>query len=100
MGLGLCIASGRLPILLLFIALFFLVYHPVMKKEEAELASAYADDYREYRKRVPLFLPLPGRSGLPAEGNFSTRQVILNEEYKAIVGFLLIVAFLITRVNW
>lgn len=100
MGLGLCIAAGQVLILLLFVALFFLVYHPVMKKEEAELKSAYGNDYREYRERVPLFFPLPGRSAPPSYGNFSSRQVILNEEYRAIIGFMVIVAFLVTRVIW
>lgn len=100
MGLGLCIASGRLLILLLFIVLFLLIYQPVMRKEETELRLTYGKDYEEYLRTVPLFFPLPARSTLPSYGNFSVRQIILNREYKAVIGFIAIIVFLIARVIW
>lgn len=97
MGLGFTLASGRLWILLLFLALFLIVYLPVMSAEVHELEAWYGDRYRQYAGRVPLFIP----SLRPAEprtgARFSWAQVRSNREYNALFGYLLLCLFLLVK---
>ena len=94
MGLGFTVSGSNPWLLALFMILFFLIYVPVMKREEAELESTFGEQFRHYRRSVPLFLPtVLGRSGAETEfegGNFQWGKVISNREYKAVIGFFLI----------
>lgn len=96
-GLGLTIAAHNLWLFLLFTGLFFVIYLPVMKREEEELIEAYSSQYREYRNSVPLFLPTLKPGPNSATSNFGWDQVILNREYNAAVGFALILLLLLWK---
>lgn len=100
MGSGLCIASGILWLILIFIPLFLLIYIPVMKKEENELSSSAGKDYLEYKSLVPLMAPrIPSR--MPSKGiRFSMDWFMRNREYNAFAGFIIISAYLVIRVYW
>ena len=41
--------------------------------EERDLIALFGDTYREYRRRVPAFIPLPGRSAMTAQAKQDTR---------------------------
>jgi protein-S-isoprenylcysteine O-methyltransferase Ste14 len=97
MGLGFTLASGRLWILLLFLALFLAVYLPVMRAEVRELEAGYGHRFRRYAYRVPLFIPLLRPAETETEGHFSWRQVRKNREYNAVVGYLLLCLFLLAK---
>ena len=102
MGLGFMAASGRLSLLIAFLVLYVLIYVPVMRKEEGELISAYADKYRAFRERVPLFvprIPRPGRSDTSRPG-FSWKQVIENREHRTGLGFVLVSLVLLAKLVW
>ncbi len=101
MGTGFGIASGRPGLLAAFLVLFALVYLPVMRREEGELVEAYGGEFEEYRRRVPLFVPIPGRSLPQARGgNFTWERVVYNREYQAVAGFLLLAAALVAKMSW
>jgi hypothetical protein len=97
MGLGFSLAGGRWWLAPLFLVLYLLVYLPVMRAEEGELRSRYGQSADSFIERVSLFFPL----GLPIAGDlgqhFSLERFRLNREYKAVLGFLLLAAFLIVR---
>jgi protein-S-isoprenylcysteine O-methyltransferase Ste14 len=96
LGLGFCVAAASVWLGVAFAILYPAVYLPVMKREEAELAEAYGDAYRQYRDRVPLFVPWRRPWPDTAEA-FHWNQVFRNREYNAIVGFLVVTVFLLWR---
>jgi len=104
MGLGFTLSGSNAWLLGAFLVLFFLIYLPVMKREEAELESAFGERFRDYREHVPLFMPAFGNRarpvGLMAKGNFQWAKVISNREYKAVIGFLLIAALMWGKMIW
>lgn len=99
MGLGFTIAGSRLDLVLSFLILFSCIYLPVMRKEEKELQQAFGVTYRLYRESVPLFLPrLTHKASLqPLQSNFCWQRVILNREYKAVMGFVVAAGFVLLR---
>lgn len=101
LGLGFSLAGARLWLILVYVLLFFSVYFPVMRREERELERQYGEPYRRYRKAVSLFVPLPSRrSGQDSgaeERNFRWRRVILNREYRASIGFLILAALIFIK---
>ena len=97
MGLGFTLAAATLWLLALFLFLFLTIYIPVMRREEQELEQAFGHDFEAYRLQVPLLVPrlktrAPAREQLEpgAERNFQWHRVILNREYKAVIGFLIV----------
>ena len=100
MGSGLCLASGIYWLILVFIPLFLVLYLPVMKKEELELSNSAGNTYLEYKKSVPLLFPvIPSR--IPKRKiSFSWSWFRFNREYNAVIGFIIISAYLVIRVYW
>jgi protein-S-isoprenylcysteine O-methyltransferase Ste14 len=94
-ALGIVVASQSLVLALLFAAIFFLVYLPVIELEEQHLRSLFPQ-YGVYAKRVSRFLPLrkwPGRSS-----SFAWPLWKRNQEYKALLGFGIALCWMIWRV--
>jgi protein-S-isoprenylcysteine O-methyltransferase Ste14 len=84
-GAGLVVAGGRWLLLPLFLGFLALVYGKTIIAEEAELARLFGDDYREYKTRVPAFVP---RLGGGASGGFSAGLFLRNREWEAPLGVL------------
>lgn len=100
MGLGFVAAAADWLLLLIFLFLFALIYVPVIQREEKELVAAYGSAYQAYRLQTSVFFPLPpGRKGADS-GNFSWRRAILNREYNAVTGYVLLAAFLYIKWIW
>lgn len=82
---------------------FVFFYSVVMKREEQELKTQHGARFEEYAWAVPLFLPRlkPVKMPTQASGAFSFAQYRKNREYRAAIGFLLLVAlfFLIWRLR-
>lgn len=93
-ALGLAVAGASLFLIILFLAIFVLVYYPVMELEEQHLRKLFPD-YAAYADRVPLLLPVAGAKG--PLGGFRWSLWRRNEEYKALLGFLVGVAYLAWR---
>lgn len=102
LGLGFSLAGSRLPLLTIFLILFLAIYIPVMRNEEKELLRNFGSQYTLYRQEVPLFVPrlrqLPSLAS--TEVNFQWKQVVLNGEYEAVAGFVLLTAFVLIRTPW
>jgi protein-S-isoprenylcysteine O-methyltransferase Ste14 len=91
---GLVVASRSIWLVLLFAAVFFLVYLPAVELEEQHLREIFPD-YGEYARRVSRFLPLSRYPGVSRK--FSWSLYGRNEEYKAALGFLVASAWLLIK---
>jgi protein-S-isoprenylcysteine O-methyltransferase Ste14 len=81
----------------ILLSYFVLFYSIVMRREEHELRQHHGAAFDEYTFAVPLFLPRLTRANLPgARGDaFSFSQYKKNREYRAAIGFLLLLAALL-----
>jgi len=107
MGLGFTLAGARIVLIVLFPLLFLAIYWPVMRREERELADWFGAPYTLYRESVSLFVPSFRRFVLvsgPGQNvrlsNFQWSKVIYNREHKAVIGFVLVAAFLWVKMLW
>jgi hypothetical protein len=88
---GFVIASSRWELGVLFAAVFLLIYLPVVELEEQHLRSLFPE-YADYATRVPRLFPAPGKA---ESKRFQWPVYRRNQEYQALVGFLIGVAVLI-----
>ncbi len=93
-GAGIVAAARSLWLALIFAAVFVLVYLPTVEQEEQHLRGKFAE-YAEYARRVGRFLP--GRTMRGEGKRFSWALYRRNEEYKAMIGFTLAVAWLVWK---
>lgn len=56
MTLGLLIHWATLPLLIMW-PLLVIQYYRLARKEEEELEDEFGDEYKEYKERVPMFIP-------------------------------------------
>jgi len=91
---GIVIASRNLWLGLVFAAAFGLIYLPAVELEEQHLREIFPD-YAAYASQTRRFLPTNHFSG--AHRRFSWALYRRNEEYKAFLGFLVALAWLLWR---
>lgn len=96
MGAGFTMASHSWLIALVFVALFLLIYWPVIRREEAFLREAFGESYRRYALETPLFFPRAARA-LPSPEHFRWRRYRRNREYEAALGYAGVVIFLLLK---
>jgi protein-S-isoprenylcysteine O-methyltransferase Ste14 len=96
LGLGFAIAGGSWALAGLLMALFVLVYWPVMRREAEYLRQQFGDAYYRYSQRVPLFIPT-GRHAPGAGTSFRWQLYRKNREYEAACGYLAAMAFLVLK---
>ena len=84
----------------LLVGYFALFYSVVMRREEGELRFHHGAAFEEYAKAVPLFFPrvTAAKLGLGVERAFSFAQYKKNREYRAAIGFLLLLGLLV--IEW
>jgi protein-S-isoprenylcysteine O-methyltransferase Ste14 len=91
---GLVIASDNGWLSLLFAVIFILVYLPAVELEEQHLREIFPS-YGPYARHVSRFLPTSRWQDGPR--SFSWVLYKRNEEYKALLGFLLALAWLVWK---
>lgn len=106
LGAGIAISSGALWFVALFMALYLLIYVPVMFAEAETMRHLFPKEYDHYSQRVPLFLPrlTPYRAqgvqpGADArnEKSFDTSRYLKHREYRAAVGLAVVYALLAAK---
>ena len=92
LAIGAVVAAHSWPSALILFSYFALFYSFVMRREERELYQHHGDAFREYARAVPLFLPRMAPAKLPSgtAAPFSFAQYKRNSEYRAAIGFLLL----------
>ena len=91
---GIVIACRSAGLAALFFIVFVTVYLPAVELEEQHLREIFPD-YDEYAARVNRFLPF--RRWDRTRHRFSWVLYRKNEEYKALFGFLIAVAWLLWK---
>jgi protein-S-isoprenylcysteine O-methyltransferase Ste14 len=91
---GIVIASRSVWLAVIFIAVFVSVYLPAIELEEQHLRGLFPE-YATYAARVHRFLPLA--KSITNRTRFSPILYLKNEEYKALLGFLVAVGWMLYR---
>lgn len=97
---GAAVAMSSWIAAVLLCGYFALFYSVVMRREEGELRFHHGAAFGEYVKAVPLFFPrlTPAKLELGVARAFSFAQYKKNREYRAAIGFLLLLALLV--IDW
>ncbi|MEI9812052.1 MAG: methyltransferase [Acidobacteriota bacterium] len=92
---GLVLASRRWELGVLFAIVFLGIYLPVVELEEQHLRTLFPE-YARYAEQVPQLIPSlsPRASGR----QFQWSVYVRNEEYQALIGFLIGVMILIWKI--
>jgi len=77
--------------LLVYIPGFALFYVPTIAKEERYLHELYGEEYNEYRRRVPTFIPW---KPLFTKGGFSFTELRRNREHIHAIVYILFLGLL------
>jgi len=95
--LGAAIATRSWISAMLLLGYFALFYSIVMRREEHELRFHHHASFDEYARFVPLFFPrfTPVHLAASREDAFSLAQYKKNREYRAAIGFLLLLLALL-----
>ena len=98
--LGAAVAMNSWIAAALLCGYFALFYSVVMRREEGELRFHHGTAFDTYAKAVPLFFPrvTAAKLGKGPEGKFSFGQYKKNREYRAAIGFLLLLVLLV--IDW
>lgn len=98
MAAGFIVAARSGWIMAMALALFFAIYLPVVRAEEAFLRLKFPE-YASYAARVPRFFPR--LSGFPGAGSgFSLELYLKHREYNAILGALAVIVALMAKLIW
>jgi len=99
MGIGFAVAARSWWVGILLVVMFFAIYAPVIRGEEAFLRARFPE-FEEYARHVPRMLPriTPYRSapGEEAEG-FSFDLYRKHREYNALLGAVAMMAVLVVK---
>jgi len=96
-GVGFAVAARSWWVGIVLVVMFFAVYLPVIRDEEAFLRQKFPE-FEEYAGRVPRMFPkiMPRRSSSEA-GGFSFELYLKHREYNALLGALAMVVALIAK---
>ena len=98
LGAGFAIAARDIWIAVCMVALFLLIYVPVIRSEEAFLRQQF-QEYDDYAKGVPVLIPTKIRFRELTAG-FSGALYLQHREYNALLGLAGMVAALVVKVIW
>jgi protein-S-isoprenylcysteine O-methyltransferase Ste14 len=97
-GIGFAIAARSWWVGVVLVVMFFAIYLPVIRGEEAYLRQRFPE-FEEYARRVPRMFPriVPARSD--DAGRFSTGLYLKHREWNALLGALAMLAALVVKMR-
>lgn len=98
MAVGFTVAARSLWIGLVMIAMFIVIYVPVIRAEESYLAQQFPE-FAEYARRVPRLMPRLRQSSRTLR-SFNWDLYWKHREYNAVLGSLAILTALVAKVFW
>lgn len=99
-GIGFAVAARSWWVSVVLVVMFFAIYLPVIRGEEAFLRGKFPE-FEEYARQVPRMFPriVPARSNDDG-GAFSMDLYWKHREYNALAGALAMMGVLIAKVLW
>jgi protein-S-isoprenylcysteine O-methyltransferase Ste14 len=104
MATGIAISTNAWWFVALFMALYLLIYVPVMVAEAETLVKLFPDDYASYSRRVPMFFPRltpygdeERRQTSADQRGFALSQYVKHREYQAAVGIVVVYAIILAK---
>ncbi|HVD61796.1 MAG TPA: isoprenylcysteine carboxylmethyltransferase family protein [Gemmatimonadaceae bacterium] len=93
--------AAHWALLLVVIAFWIFVYAPTMERERANISGRFPEAYAQYSDNVPKFVPrvTPWRQDGADPGAFSLALYMKHGEWKALVTYLLAMAWLALRMS-
>ena len=98
MAFGFAVAARSVWVLAVMVAMFFVIYLPVIHSEEAYLRGAFPA-FDEYARSVPRLFPRP-RAYRNQRGAFSAPLYWQHREYNAVLGTVALMAALVAKLMW
>jgi protein-S-isoprenylcysteine O-methyltransferase Ste14 len=100
MGIGFALAARSWWVGTALIAMFFAIYVPVIRSEEAFLRERFPE-FEAYAKAVPRMIPrLTPAFRDQAAGEFSMNLYLKHREYNALLGAVAMTAGLMVKMNF
>ncbi|HEY3297091.1 MAG TPA: isoprenylcysteine carboxylmethyltransferase family protein [Armatimonadota bacterium] len=81
-ALGACVLGHEFILMAVMVITFALFYGSTIASEEEYLSSHYGDDYTEYKKHVPVFLPRLTPYKTDSQSTYSWARALKNREHK------------------
>ncbi|MEK7841942.1 MAG: isoprenylcysteine carboxylmethyltransferase family protein, partial [Deltaproteobacteria bacterium] len=97
LGLGFSIAAGNIFFPIIFIILFFFIYHATIEQEEAFLSNKFGEVYAYYKAKTSRFFPTPSSIRNSVKGTFSWKLVKKHREYNTWIGILIGILLLVVK---
>lgn len=94
-ALGLSLAARSWVMFAVTVAVFTLVYLPVIEQEEQHLIKIFPG-YRQYAERVPLLWP--GRPKSEGRSSFDFAIYMKNQEWKAFAAYMIGMGYLLWKI--
>jgi protein-S-isoprenylcysteine O-methyltransferase Ste14 len=95
-GIGFAIASRSWWVGIVLVVMFFAIYLPVIRSEEAFLREKFPE-FEEYARRVPRMLPRIAPAASEPGGGFSLDLYLKHREYNALMGAVAMLAALAVK---
>ncbi|MGC1450619.1 MAG: isoprenylcysteine carboxylmethyltransferase family protein [Candidatus Sulfotelmatobacter sp.] len=96
-GMGFAVAARSWWVGVVLVVMFFAIYLPVIRGEEAFLRQKFPE-FEEYARQVPRMFPrIIPLSGVEEAGEFSFDLYLKHREYNALLGALAMVAALVVK---
>jgi len=99
MGVGFAVAARSWWVGVALVVMFFAIYLPVIRDEEAFLREKFPE-FEEYARRVPRMFPrtISQADANETAGGFSFDLYLKHREYNALIGVLAMVAALVAKI--
>ena len=97
-GIGFALAARNWWIGVVLVVMFFAIYLPVIRSEEAFLRERFPE-FEEYAKSVPRMLPRLTPASSEAGGGFSMELYLKHREWNALLGAVAIIVVLIVKMK-
>jgi len=94
-GVGFAVAAHSIWLGVALVAMFLLIYLPVIRSEEEFLRSTF-EDFEQYTRQVPRLLPRFRLTG-STSGEFSMDLYRKHREYNALIGSAALYAALVLK---
>jgi len=97
-GVGFGVAARSWWVGVVLVVMFFAIYLPVIRDEEAFLRQKFPE-FEEYARRVPRMVPRIGPHPSSEAGGFSFELYLKHREYNALLGSVFLTGALVLKMT-